>query len=225
MTTSTDINADSLEAFIAGLTASYKQPEFTTQTLVKVERKPRAAKAHTARKSSQLLAETAPAVVAPTIASPVNAAPPPVVAQLPTAGTLSAKEYFVAMRRATDRDARIAAIAGYIGYNRAEMYSPQELAANLQARKVLTPPKASPAVSGAAVSLVGYVKGVPDMKGKKLADLQGREVAAVEAMLSHRKVAVELLSQGNQIEAAHEANLAKLESDRLTQIRKDIESL
>ena len=44
-------------------------------------------------------------------------------------------------------------------------------------------------------------------------------------MLSHRKVAVELLSQGNQIEAAHEANLAKLESDRLTQIRKDIESL
>ena len=181
MTTSTDINADSLEAseqssgvnsleltaFIAGLTASYKQPEFTTQTLVKVERKPRAAKAHTARKSSQLLAETAPAVVAPTMASPVNAAPPPVVAQLPTAGTLSAKEYFVAMRRATDRDARIAAIAGFIGYNRGEMYSPQELAANLQARKVLTPPKASPAVSGAAVSLVGYVKGVPDMKGKQ----------------------------------------------------------
>ena len=222
MTTSTDINADSLEAFIAGLTASYKQPEFTTQTLVKVERKPRAAKAHTvvvAPSSNNVLGASH------TLPSPVNAAPPPVVAQLPTAGTLSAKEYFVAMRRATDRDARIAAIAGYIGYNRAEMYSPQELAANLQARKVLTPPKASPAVSGAAISLVGYVKGVPDMKGKKLADLQGREVAAVEAMLSHRKVAVELLSQGNQIEAAHEANLAKLESDRLTQIRKDIESL
>jgi hypothetical protein len=214
MTTSTDINADSIEAFIAGLTASYIQPTCAAPQQTPV-RKPRATKT------------AAPVVVAPTLPSPshTNPAPAPVVAALPTAGTLSAKEYFVSMRRAKSRDEQIAAIAGFIGYDRCKMYAEQELAANLQGKKVLNPPKASPAISGAAISLQGYTKGMPDMKAKRLADLQGREVAAVENMLSHRKAAAEQLSQGNQVQAIHFANLAKLESDRLEQIRRDLNSL
>lgn len=221
----TDISADSLEAFIAGLTASYIQPTFQTapQVLVKVERKVRAAKpvAHTvvAPSSNNVLGASH------TMASPVNAAPPPVVAQLPTAGTLSAKEYFRAMSKAADRDARIAAIAGFIGYNRGEMYSPQELAANLQARKVLTPPKASPAISGAAVSLRGYVAGTPDPISKKAADLNGRQVATVEAMLENEKLAKVALARGDQATATHHASMARLEKDRLTQIRADLANL
>jgi len=45
---------------------------------------------------------------------------------LPAAGTIDAREFFIAMRRAVDRDDRIRAIAAFHGFNAEQSYSANE---------------------------------------------------------------------------------------------------
>ena len=144
---------------------------------------------------------------------------------LPAAGTLNAREYFVAMRNARDTNDRIRAVAGYIGFNPTQSYSSQELSANLAARRTLNPPKGQPLTSGAGVSLRGYVAGMPDHAAKKLADLQGRSVYTTEAMLDNEREARIALARGDQESAARFATMARVERERLNQIQADLAAL
>jgi hypothetical protein len=138
---------------------------------------------------------------------------------LPEAGTLSAKDYIIAMRRARDLNDRIAAIAGYVGFSRTASYSSQELAANMKAQRALRPAPTFPAISGAAVSLRGFVAGVPDAAAKRLADLQGRETLAAETLADHERAASVAMSDE---ERHYHTQMARVERERLDQIKADL---
>jgi hypothetical protein len=214
----TDISAD----LIAFLVSQYEQPEVAAPpavTLTKVQRQ----RATTVNMRKVSAPPTMPAVAPVDTAR--NAAPPPEVKALPAKGTLDARGYFLAQRAAKTRDERIAAISAYIGYSAALTYSQQEYAANARAKREINPPKASPAVPGAAVSLRGFVAGMPDPIAKKKADLEGRQVYCAEQIGEYNKAAKAALEAGNEVEAMHNATMAQLETDRLTQIRADLAAL
>jgi hypothetical protein len=106
-------------------------------------------------------------------------------APLPSAHTLDAKGYIVAMRRAATRDARIAAIAGYVGYDTTGDYATQEFSANTKAQQALRGaprPLARPVHSG-SVSVAGFIAGMPDQAGKRRANLEAQERDTVEAII------------------------------------------
>lgn len=209
---------DAVDAFIASLTGSYVQPAFAEpQRLVQVQRKVKAPSklaAVKAAKASEVQPTTEGLHVKPLVTS----------LPLPAKGSLTAREYLIAMRRSANRDDRIVAIAGYLGFDRHQSYSSQELAANLSANRALRPMPCHPKVPGAAVSLAGFVAGMPDPVGKKLADLKGREVLATEEYLVYTKQATEALALGDTVKASEYALMAQAETERLAQIKRDIAS-
>ena len=223
MTTSYDISAD----IIAQLVASYSQPELPTSVkMVKVGGSP-------TKKPSKLSVAKAAKAAADVVGAAVeghNEVKREVIPFiLPEVGSLDAKGYMKQMVRAVDRNARIAAIAGYVGYDTTISYSANELSANLRAKHTLRgnvvalPRPVHSAPTGPTLS--GYVSGLPSATDKRRNDLQGREVVAAESMLDYNKQAAAHLERGDQSNAAHCATMAHLEADRLTQIRKDLETL
>lgn len=217
-------------AFIASLAASYVQPTFSPSGdrqgrpvappagLVKVNRKP-------ATKLAQVKAERAANVAPQTeglIVKPIVTSIP-----LPEKGTLDARSYLIAMRRATDRDMMIRAIAGYVGFDRTVDYGAQELAANMQANRAMRPLPACPKVPGASASLAGYKSatiGMPDAVARRKGDLQGRCVLAAESICEAEKSAKLALESGDMDLAAHFAKVAELESSKLEAIRYEFTS-
>ena len=61
------------------------------------------------------------------------------------------------------------------------------------------------------------------MKARRIANLEGREVAAVDAMLSHQRDADD--TSRSDAERNLSAGLAEVERERARQIRADIQSL
>jgi hypothetical protein len=222
---SCDISADSVDALIARLTSTYIQPSLPTPApkMVKV-----------VKKGTSKLAQVKADKVAQEASAPTKSQDPrPLVTLvLPTPphkdhhlSPAAAKDYMVAMSRTMTRDERILTIAAYIGYDVHESYGSQELAANMAARRTLKPVVPFSAPVGSAVTLRGYVSGIPDMNARRLADLQGRQQYAVEEIISLRKQSVACMEKGDTENATHFATMAALEEQRLHQIRTDLATL
>src|SRR5574337_706885 len=88
---------------------------------------------------------------------PSHPAPPALV--LPAKGTHDARGYIVAMRRASTRDERIQAIAGFVGYDRSADFSANEFRANQTARRDLSPSNGAGMTRGEERSAIRSVKG------------------------------------------------------------------
>jgi hypothetical protein len=152
---------DQAAEIIALLTASYCQPTAPIVQAATVKVKPSKLATVTSKRFSVPAGQAAKAKASDEQADGSHAAP---VARLvvtsiplPQAGTISAKQFFVGMRHAIDRNDRIRTIAAFTGFDATQSYSSNELAANLKARQLLNPPKTLPAIPGAAVSLRGFV--------------------------------------------------------------------
>src|SRR5271155_4349991 len=157
---------DSHAALIARLTAAYGRPSapsthIAPTVVVSVKR----------NASPVPGTESADGSCAAPIVAKVASAP------LPFVGTLDAKGYMVAMRRAATRDARIAAIAGYVGYQTTGNYAAQEFSANTKAHQALrgAPKALARPVHSGSVSVAGFIAGMPDQAGKRRANLEAQE--------------------------------------------------
>jgi hypothetical protein len=169
---------------------------------------------------------------------------------MPDRGSLGAKDFLLAMRNAGRRvnaetnatyidqrevrNDQIQAIhaffyqetkAGkvYVGYDPRRDFGSQDTAARALAQREL---RGAPKVSQETApsrTFGGYVAGMPDHKARTLANLQGREVAAVDAMLAHEKDAADM--SRSEYERTLSAGLADAERERLTHIRADIAAL
>ncbi len=146
---------------------------------------------------------------------------------LPATGTLDARAFIVAMRKATDRNEQIKCIAAFVGYDAKGDFGSQEVAARAKAQRELSgapiqgPTRAE--VKAASRSMTGFVAGMPDNIQRKLADLQAREVAAVDAMLQHQKDAKD--PSRSEDERLLSSGLAEVERARLREIRGHIKAL
>lgn len=150
----------------------------------------------------------------------------PICFVLPAAGTLDAKGFLVAMRRATDRNVKIQVIAAFVGYDVAGDYGSQELAANSAAKRALRPIDASgpnrQEHRAAQRSALGFVNGLPDNHRVKLQDLLGREKMAADQMIEHHKAAD---AAQDETTRAHHLAMALLEKSRLAEIQGDIHGM
>ena len=153
------------------------------------------------------------------VAAPANKLPPPVSMVLPPSGTLDAKSFLVAMRRAKSRDESIAAIAAYIGYDGKVPFGTQDSRARDQAKREINPPKAEAFKRSVIPSVMGYVAGAPDHSERAHQNLLARERHAVNMMLDHDKASNEAKTDQ---ERTLYAGLALVERERLIQIRKDL---
>lgn len=223
----------SLGSLLATLAATYDVAPAPTTTVVVKSSKPRA-------KSSNDGSQKAP--------SDNKAAPLSMV--MPDKGSLDTEGFILAMRSAGKRrtaegkpffDARevrndqIQAIHAFyyevrqgakvlVGYDNRESFASQELRAMTLAKSALSlrpiGQQVAPYSRNATSSLKGYVAGMPDDKKRRLADLRGREVAAVEAREDFvRKSRDTALSSEERKQAAA---FAAIEHRRIDAIRKDI---
>ena len=178
------------------------------------------------QKAAEPVARTVKAKAAP-IPQPVKAAGMTLGLKLPSTGTLDARSFIVAMRKATDRNEQIKCIAAYVGYDCNGDFGSQEVAARAKAQRELKPaPIQGPSraeVKAASRSMTGFVAGMPDTIQRKLADLKAREVAAVDAMLAHQKAAKD--PSRSEDERLLSSGLAEVERERLREIRQHIQAL
>lgn len=217
MTTAKDLALNvSLAAYARDLSAP-AVVTITKQTLVKVAR-PKAGRKPATVKVAPAAAEPA---AKPTTPSPNGAVP---VLKLPAAGTIGAKAFLLMMRGAKSRDEKICAIAAYVGYDGRQDFAAQEMAASAKAKGEIRPVDTRGPTREerrqAVRSATGYVAGMPDMIRKTVQDLIGRENLAVMTRNDHvrdardhsRTMTARKLSIG----------LARLEQERLVQIRADL---
>lgn len=144
----------------------------------------------------------------------------------PEKGSLEARGFILAMRRAKTRSESIFAIAAFIGYDNSKDFGSQELAAMSAAKRELSGPThcVSPAEKRATFrSLTGFVAGLPDTTQRKVADLLARETASAEALISHEKDAAD--SSRTTADRTLSKGLAEVERERLGEIRKDLQGL
>ena len=221
MTTALDL---ALSVSLASYNRSEPLPEGTvlsTQRLVKIDR-PKKGRVITAAKPAVKSEEKAPQ----SAEKPVAPSPNGKVAgiALPVAGSIGAKAFIMMMNRAKSRDEKIVAIAAYIGYEVGGDFATQEMAAHAKAKGEIRPVQATgpsrEEIKTAQRSAKGYVAGMPDGTRKVVQDLIGRENLAVSTRNDHvrdardhqRTMAARKLSIG----------LARLEAERLVQIRADL---
>jgi len=208
---------------LALLAASYGRPaDQVVETIVtrSENAKPKASK------PSRLAAVKAAKAEEAEAAPIADKKPAMTVIELPPVGSHDARSFLIAMRRAVTRDEKIIAIAGYAGFDRHGDFGSQELAARMKAQRELRGCVASttPAHS-VRPTLTGYVSGLPDPTATKIADLQGREVLAAEAIKEHEEASKGHLERGDLANAQIEAQFAALETLRLQAIRADLAKL
>jgi len=208
---------------LALLAASYgrKDPEAVVSRIV-TRNAPKAAKA------SKLAAVKAAKVEADEVESKESGSndprPPMVIIELPAVGTLDARAFLIAMRRATTRDEQIKAIAGYCGYDRHSDHGSQDLSSRMKAQRELRGIKAAPLpIHSAAPSGKGYVHGMPDAMATKVQDLLGRERLSAEALADNERTAAD--AEVDTATRHYHAQLALVETARLVQIRADLASM
>ena len=202
---------DQTAEIIALLTASYAQPVSSLPAAFPKAAKPRKIQAKEAEAASGFQA-------APSNRPLIPRQP------MPEAGTLTPRDYIVAMRRANSHQDRLRAISGYLGFDGTLSYSANELAANLAAKRALFPSLSSPpADSLVSRAVKGYVQGSFDARARRQGDLQGRLVLAVETLCTLRQQAKVALEQGDAHEASRLALLAQVEEERRVQITSDLQ--
>lgn len=193
----------SIDGFLNALAGSYQEPEAKAEAKAKATKVPKAPK----------VSKEAPPVTGPMI-------------DLPAKGTIDAKEYILRMRRAMDREARIAILAAYSGYDSCEPFGPQESAANDRAKRELRPIKVDPTepFKGRSLpSVSGFVSGMPEEKSRRLGNLLAREKVAAESLSAHLRVINDPEASPSDRETA--GNFFRLESERIAVIREDIREL
>ena len=146
----------------------------------------------------------------------------PISMPLPAKGSLDAKGFILATRKAKTRDEIIVAIAGFVGYDNRRDFGSQEMEAKLAAQRAMrpTPVTSVPYQRTTVPSAAGYVAGMPDHQRRTLNDLLGREQLAAEKMAEHQK-----LARDEKLPLAERAlndGLAQVEKARLQQIREDL---
>lgn len=107
-------------------------------------------------------------------------------------GTLDAKSFLVAMRKASTRDEQVKLIHAYCGYDTRGDYGTQDMQARAKAQRELNPGKVDQGPTreeqrAASRSMVGYVQGMPDHQAAQLAALQAREAETAEAIIDLEK--------------------------------------
>ncbi len=202
----------SFDAVLATLAASYSQPEEPTVTHTVV--------AKTTTVSRKVRASAAPTASVPS----TNSAPPPVVMALPEKGSLDAKGFILATRKAKSRDEVIQAIAAFVGYDAKRDFGSQEMSAKLAAQRAMNPSSvvAAPYRRSIVPSTAGYVAGMPDYNRRKLADLRGREELAAKARDTFVREARD--RSRSWAERWHSIALARLEAGRLIEIREELKA-
>ena len=200
-----------LDVLLASFAASYQKPDDTdapakapsTQKLVKVAKATdgKIAKVDKVEKTAK-----APSP-APFMAGKV----------LPCKGTISARQFFKAMNVAKDRDEKVIAISGFVGFDVSRPIGEQEIAAFNVARRIMRPLKVDvnePFKGRVAATIAGYVSGMPDANQKQINNLLARERQAVRAM-------GEALASGGDLADAKIA----VEQARVEAIRADLANL
>jgi hypothetical protein len=145
--------------------------------------------------------------------------------QVPEKGSLTAREFLLAMNRTNDRNDMIRNIAGYVGYDPCKEFGEQEYWARNQAKKELSPikeEKTPPSGKRVSATIRGYVAGMPNERAKKLNDLQGRLHLAMSMAAEHRTLAKQALSDS---EKNYQETLAKVEEERASVIQREINLL
>jgi hypothetical protein len=176
-------------------------------------------------------------------AAPIHDGPKVFGVTMPERNSLDAKGYLLAMRNAgkrvsdkgipfTDpkeiRNDQIKAIHAYCGYDTHGTFGGQEMLATAKANRELSgkPIVVGPSreeLKSAARSAAGFVHGLPDYKQRALLNLQGREREAVDAMIQHVKDA---RNKSRPIfDRKLSIGLARVEKERLEQIRSDIRGM
>lgn len=146
----------------------------------------------------------------------------PLSMPLPEKGSLDAKGFLVACRKAKSRDEVICAIAGFVGYDARRDFGSQEMEAKLAAQRAMRPvaPLAAPYQRTTVPSIAGFVAGMPDHRRRALHNLLAREQLAAEKLAEHSKLAAD--EKLSLAERALNDGLAQVEKARLEQIRADI---
>jgi hypothetical protein len=131
-----------------------------------------------------------------------NPLPPPVSDPLPQAGTLTAREFIVAMR-SNNRQEQIKAIAGFVGFDSRQLFGAQETMARMQANRVLSGQKlvirTPTETHNAYRSVQGYCTGMPDHSAKRLADLKAKEVEAIESIVQYESVGNVIMAEEHRV--------------------------
>ena len=207
---------------LALLAASYGRPaDQVVETIVtrSENAKPKASK------PSKLAAIKAAKAEEAEAAPIADKKPAMTVIELPPVGSHDARSFLIAMRRAVSRDQEIAAIAGYIGFDRYGDFGSQQLTARMRAQREIRGVSALPRpIHTTAPTVAGYVSGANDPDAKRMADLQGRATLAAETMCDLQRQAKEALERGDQANAHYYAQLALVEQGRLIQIKADLGS-
>lgn len=117
------------------------------------------------------------------------------------------------------RDAAMALIAGYCGFDRSRDFGAQlDMARNRAVRET----RPTPRYVSATVSVAGYVAGMPDEQGKRVGDLLARERLASETMAEHETAAREAMARGDTANASLSAQMMLVEHGRINAIRADL---
>lgn len=138
-------------------------------------------------------------------------------------GSLDAKSFLKAMRDSRSREDKMSAIAGYVGYDATGQFGNQEMLALMKAQREIKPLTIGKLAVKASPTVAGYVKGLPNHTGKQLQDLLGREKLTAEAMAAFSNEA-ENTALTEETRSEHRTR-AKLENNRLINIRKEIQAL
>jgi hypothetical protein len=209
---------------LALLAASYgKSADQVVERIVTRQENPKAKRVKGTSKLAMVKAAAAQAALEARPTPRANQAPITVIA-LPPVGTYDARGFLIAMRRAVSRDEQIAAIAGYVGFDRHGEFGAQDLAARMTAQRALNGCQAGTRpVHTSLPSVAGYVAGMPDETAKRVANLKGRETLAAETMADHEKMASD--DSVEATERSYHAQLAMVEGDRLRNIRQEIATL
>ena len=135
---------------------------------------------------------------------------------LPCKGTLNARQFIRAMNVAKDRDEKVIAISGFVGFDVAKPIGEQEVLAFAEAKRIMRPMTvdASEPRRRAAPSVAGFVAGMPDANRKQIENLLARERQAVRAM-------GDALLEGGEMGDARIA----IEKARIDAIRADLANL
>ncbi len=219
-----------LDSVLAGLVASYDVVVEETPKVAKPrkvrESKPRASKAEKAPKTSD-----APRKVVP-------------MTNLPEKGSLNAAGFLLALNQAgkirkanesgvmitvsdpkKERQDQILAIQAFIGYNFSGAHGTQLDMARSAAQRELRPIKAE---SKVAVTVAGYVAGMPNATTTKVRDLQARIRLATDTMLDQEKEAGKYGEDSETPDAGKYAThmaLAAVESERIQHMRRDLAAI
>lgn len=197
--------------------------------------KPEAPKASKVRAKAPKAPRTAKAEKAPV------AAPRKIVATIPVpaVGTLDAAGFLLAIRQAgkirkandagvmitindpaKEKADQIQAIAAFVGYDFSGAHGVQLDTARRTAQFNLRPVKAD---SKVAVTVKGFVAGMPNGTAKVVNDLRARIRLATDTMLDHEKEAEK--HETDSAEHATHMALATVESERIAHMRRDLANI